>query len=35
MKLDPPRIPDALTAHYELPDEDEFANCLFDGVIAP
>ena len=30
MKLDPPRIPDDLTEYYELPDEDEFENCLFD-----
>ena len=35
MKLDPPIIPAALTEHYELPDEDEYENCLFDGVIAP
>ena len=35
MKLDPPIIPADLTECYELPDEDEFEGCLFDGLIIP
>ena len=29
MKIDMPRIPEELTEHFELPDEDEFEACLF------
>ena len=35
MKLDLPGIPADLTEYYELPDEDEFEGCLFDGLIIP
>ena len=30
IKLEHPHIPEDLTEYYELPDEDEFENCLFD-----